>query len=84
MAPSLFLVAHEAQQEQEQVDEVHVEVQRAHDRSLAQPLLVTMLSMGDILGLDLLGVSAYWQQILKGAIIVGAVVIDMRKHAKKA
>ncbi|MCP1226079.1 ABC transporter permease [Sebaldella sp. S0638] len=35
-------------------------------------------------GLDLLGVSAYWQQIIKGAIIVGAVVIDMRKHAKKA
>lgn len=34
-------------------------------------------------GLDLLGVSAYWQQIIKGAIIVGAVVIDMRKNAKK-
>ena len=34
-------------------------------------------------GLDLLGVSAYWQQIIKGVIIVGAVVIDMRKNAKK-
>jgi inositol transport system permease protein len=34
-------------------------------------------------GLNLLGVSAYWQQILKGAIIVGAVIIDMRKNAKK-
>jgi inositol transport system permease protein len=34
-------------------------------------------------GLNLLGVSAYWQQILKGVIIVGAVVIDMRKNAKK-
>ena len=34
-------------------------------------------------GLDLLGVSAYWQQIVKGGIIVGAVIIDMRKNAKK-
>ena len=34
-------------------------------------------------GLDLLGVSAYWQQIIKGVMIVGAVVIDMRKNAKK-
>ena len=34
-------------------------------------------------GLNLLGVSAYWQQIIKGAIIVTAVVIDMRKNAKK-
>lgn len=34
-------------------------------------------------GLNLLGVSAYWQQIIKGAIIVGAVIIDMRKNAKK-
>ncbi|WP_105619261.1 ABC transporter permease [Vallitalea okinawensis] len=34
-------------------------------------------------GLNLLGVSAYWQQIIKGAIIVGAVVIDMRKNNKK-
>ena len=34
-------------------------------------------------GLNLLGVSAYWQQIIKGLIIVVAVVIDMRKNAKK-
>lgn len=33
-------------------------------------------------GLNLLGVSAYWQQIIKGIIIVGAVVIDMRKNKK--
>ncbi|MGH8023567.1 MAG: ABC transporter permease [Limisphaerales bacterium] len=29
-------------------------------------------------GLDLLGVSSYWQQIVKGAIIVGAVALDRR------
>lgn len=36
-------------------------------------------------GLDLLGVSSYWQQILKGVIIVTAVVIDTMRHrgAKK-
>ena len=34
-------------------------------------------------GLNLMGVSAYWQQIIKGIIIVSAVVIDMRKNAKK-
>lgn len=33
-------------------------------------------------GLDLLGVSSYWQQILKGAIIVTAVLIDARKNKK--
>jgi inositol transport system permease protein len=31
-------------------------------------------------GLDLLNVSAYWQQILKGAIIVVAIIIDERKN----
>lgn len=30
--------------------------------------------------LDLTNVSAYWQQIVKGAIIVGAVIIDQLKH----
>lgn len=30
--------------------------------------------------LDLTNVSAYWQQIIKGAIIVGAVVLDQRKN----
>ena len=32
--------------------------------------------------LDLLGVSSYWQQILKGGIIVAAVLIDSRKNKK--
>jgi len=30
--------------------------------------------------LDLVNVSAYWQQIIKGVIIVGAVVLDQRKN----
>ena len=30
--------------------------------------------------LDLVNVSAYWQQIIKGGIIVGAVVLDQRKN----
>jgi hypothetical protein len=30
--------------------------------------------------LDLTNVSAYWQQIVKGCIIVGAVIIDQLKH----
>jgi inositol transport system permease protein len=34
-------------------------------------------------GLDLLNVSSYWQQILKGTIIVVAVLIDSRKQKKK-
>ena len=33
--------------------------------------------------LTLLGVDAYWQQVTEGAIIIGAVIIDMRKNAKK-
>lgn len=33
-------------------------------------------------GLDLLNVSSYWQQILKGAIIVVAVLLDSRKNKK--
>jgi len=31
-----------------------------------------------------LGIDPYWQQIVQGMIIVGAVVLDMRKNAKKA
>jgi predicted ABC-type sugar transport system permease subunit len=31
-------------------------------------------------GLDLLNVSAYWQTIIKGSIIVVAVIIDERKN----
>ncbi len=34
-------------------------------------------------GLTLLGVDAYWQQVTEGFIIVVAVIIDMRKNAKK-
>lgn len=34
-------------------------------------------------GLNLLGVNPYWQQVLKGCIIVGAVVIDMRRNNVK-
>ncbi|WP_342048256.1 ABC transporter permease [Bacillus sp. OTU530] len=33
-------------------------------------------------GLDLMNVSSYWQQILKGAIIVAAVLLDSRKNKK--
>jgi len=35
-------------------------------------------------GMLLLGISPYTQNLVKGVIIVGAVVFDMRKHAKKA
>ena len=34
-------------------------------------------------GLNLLGVNPYWQQVLKGVIIVSAVVIDMRRNKGK-
>lgn len=34
-------------------------------------------------GLTLMGVHAYWQQVIEGAIIVVAVIIDMRKNARK-
>lgn len=34
-------------------------------------------------GLVVLGVSAYWQQIIKGIIIVAAVSIDIRKYIRK-
>lgn len=35
-------------------------------------------------GMTLLGVHAYWQQVIEGVIIVVAVIFDMRKNAKKA
>lgn len=35
-------------------------------------------------GLTLMGVHAYWQQVIQGAIIVVAVIVDMRKNARKA
>ncbi|GAB1475575.1 ABC transporter permease [Bacillota bacterium] len=34
-------------------------------------------------GMTLLGIHAYWQQIVEGAIIIAAVIFDMRKNAKK-
>ncbi|MFZ5967558.1 MAG: ABC transporter permease [Bacillota bacterium] len=34
-------------------------------------------------GLDLMNVSSYWQQILKGCIIVGAVLLDAKKNKKR-
>ena len=34
-------------------------------------------------GLVVLGVSAYWQQIIKGVIIIGAVAFDIRKYLAK-
>lgn len=34
-------------------------------------------------GMTLLGVQAYWQQVVQGCIIIGAVIVDMRKNAKK-
>jgi inositol transport system permease protein len=30
-----------------------------------------------------MGVNAYWQKIAEGVIIVGAVIIDMRKNSKR-
>lgn len=33
-------------------------------------------------GLDLLNVSAYWQQVVKGLVIVGAVIFDMKRQKK--
>lgn len=35
-------------------------------------------------GMDLLNVNMYWQEIVKGVIIVVAVVIDAKKHGKKS
>ena len=35
-------------------------------------------------GLDLLNVSAYWQQLVKGLVIVGAVIFDMKRQKRKA
>ncbi len=35
-------------------------------------------------GFTLMGVDPYWQKIVEGCIIIGAVILDMRKNAKKA
>ncbi|WP_437574023.1 hypothetical protein [Sorangium sp. So ce887] len=34
-------------------------------------------------GLVVLGVSAYWQQIIEGVIIVAAVSVDIRKYLRE-
>ena len=34
-------------------------------------------------GMNLLGISSYWQTIMKGLLIVGAVMLDMLLHRKK-
>ena len=43
-------------------------------------LLITVIANG----LDILGVSAYWQKIIKGIIIVAAVLIDVKRKRSKA
>ncbi|MGN1008632.1 MAG: ABC transporter permease, partial [Butyricicoccus sp.] len=35
-------------------------------------------------GLNMLGVSSYWQEIVKGVIIIVAVIVDERKNRAKA
>jgi len=35
-------------------------------------------------GLDLLGISSYYQQVIKGLMIVAAVLIDKTRHADAA
>lgn len=35
-------------------------------------------------GMTILGIHSYWQQIAEGVIIIGAVILDMRKNARKA
>ncbi len=42
-------------------------------------LLITVIANG----LDILGVSAYWQKIIKGLIIVGAVLMDVKGKGRK-
>ena len=42
-------------------------------------LLITVIANG----LDILGVSSHWQKIVKGVIIVAAVLIDVKGKSKK-
>lgn len=47
--------------------------------------IVGALILGTLMnGLTLLAVNPYWQQVIQGFIIVVAVMIDMRKNAKKS
>ena len=34
--------------------------------------------------MTILGIEAYWQQIVEGFVVIIGVVIDMRKNARKA
>lgn len=47
--------------------------------------IVTGVMIFEVLnnGLVVLGVSTYWQQIIKGAIIIAAVAVDIRKYVAK-
>jgi putative xylitol transport system permease protein len=48
--------------------------------TLAGVLIIGLINNG----LDLLGVSSYYQQVIKGAIIVGAVLVDRARHQEEA
>ncbi|MFQ9975444.1 MAG: hypothetical protein ACLRVN_03735 [Butyricicoccus sp.] len=58
---------------------------RIHDRRRASRgashgcLLITVIANG----LDIMGVSSHWQKIVKGVIIVVAVLIDVKGKTKK-
>ena len=59
---------------------------RIHDRRRGQAwgvvigcLLITVIANG----LDIMGVSSHWQKIVKGVIIVVAVLIDVKGKTKK-
>ena len=46
--------------------------------------VVGMLILGVLTnGLDMLGVSSYYQQVIKGVIIVAAVLLDRKKHSNE-
>jgi inositol transport system permease protein len=34
-------------------------------------------------GMTILGIHSYWQQIVEGLVIIIAVILDMRKNARK-
>ena len=47
-------------------------------------MIIGVLIMGIInYGMTYLNIDSYYQLLMKGAIIIGAVYFDMRKHARK-
>ena len=62
----------------------------AEGLTLSRRLMLDMLALGLLLiqtlnnGLDLLVVPAYWQQVIKGALIVAAVAVDMWAAKRRA